>query len=67
MTQELLLQAIDKHLTKVAQVFSQNSTALAREITLNIARSEIRELINAQFPQEQPVEKTINTKPDENK
>jgi len=67
MTNEQLLQAIDRHLTNIAQVFSQNSTALAREFTMTMARNEIRDLINAHFTQEQPVKKTIKTKPDENK
>jgi acetylornithine/succinyldiaminopimelate/putrescine aminotransferase len=67
MTQEQLLANINSHLTKISQVFSQNSSALAREYAMNFARNDISDLINAYLTQEQPVKKTINTKPDENK
>lgn len=43
MNKQEVLTIIDKKVREVAQVFSQNSTALAREFTLTMAIKEISE------------------------
>lgn len=45
MNKQEVLTLVDKKVREVAQVFSQNSTALAREFTLKIAIGEIEEAI----------------------
>jgi hypothetical protein len=47
MNKQEVLTVIDKKVREVAQVYSQNSTALAREMTLKMAIREIEEAIES--------------------
>jgi len=47
MDKEQIAKLVDKKVREVAQVFSQNSTALAREFTLTMAIKEIIEAIES--------------------
>lgn len=47
MNKQNVLVTIDKKVREVALVFSQNSTALAREMTLQMAIKEITEAIES--------------------
>lgn len=47
MNKQNVLVTIDKKVREVALVFSQNSTALAREMTLTMAIKEITEAIES--------------------
>jgi len=68
MNKQDVLNIVDKKVREVAQVFSQNSTALAREFTLTMAIKEITEGIESLLTQEEnKVDKNCNSKPRGNK
>lgn len=62
MNKQEVLTLVDKKVREVAQVFSQNSTALAREFTLKIAIGEIEEAIEKLLKKEE-VENDNKSKP----
>jgi len=66
MNKQEVLNIVDKKVREVAQVFSQNSTALAREFTLKIAIGEIEEAIEKLLKKEEVVNDN-NSKPKGNK
>jgi hypothetical protein len=51
MNQKDIFSLIDQKVREVAQIFSQNSTALAREFTLQNAIESIQELFSPQLPE----------------
>jgi len=53
MNKEQVLTIVDKKVREVAQVFSQNSTPLARELTLTEAIKGIREAIESLLSSEE--------------
>jgi hypothetical protein len=62
MNKQEVLNLVDKKVREVAQVFSQNSTALAREFTLKMAIGEIEEAIEKLLKKEEAVNDN-NSKP----
>lgn len=57
MNKQEVFTLVDKKVREVALVFSQNSTALAREFTLTMAIKELTEGIESLLPKEEKEEK----------
>jgi len=63
MNKQDVLTVIDKKVREVAQVYSQNSTALAREMTLKMAIKGIEEAIESLLTTKGEIKNDNNSKP----
>jgi hypothetical protein len=63
MNKQQVLTTIDKKVREVALVFSQNSTALAREMTLQMAIKDITEAMENLLTQKEEEQNESKPKP----